>query len=141
MIDDFIARKAGTKRVTYDLPQLKAILEETYGVMVYQEQVMQIANAVAGFRLGEADVLRRAMGKKKVEEMVAMREKFVAGALKNKVSEQKARKLFELIEQFAGYGFNKSHSAAYALVAYHTAYLKTHYPVEFMAATAYRRNR
>jgi DNA polymerase-3 subunit alpha len=134
MIDDFVARKAGKKRVTYDLPQLKEILEETYGIMVYQEQVMQIANAVAGFSLGEADVLRRAMGKKKIEEMVAMREKFVAGALKNKVPEAKARKLFEQIELFAGYGFNKSHSAAYALVAYRTAYLKTHYPVEFMAA-------
>ncbi len=134
MIDDFVARKAGKKRVTYDLPQLKEILEETYGIMVYQEQVMQIANTVAGFSLGEADVLRRAMGKKKPEEMVAMREKFVAGAVRNKVPEVKARKLYEQIEQFAGYGFNKSHSAAYALVAYHTAYLKTHYPVEFMAA-------
>jgi DNA polymerase-3 subunit alpha len=102
--------------------------------MVYQEQVMQIANAVAGFSLGEADVLRRAMGKKKIEEMVSMREKFVAGAVKNKVPEAKARKLFEQIQQFAGYGFNKSHSAAYALVAFRTAYLKTHYPVEFMAA-------
>ena len=134
MIDDFVARKAGKKRVTYDLPQLKEILEETYGIMVYQEQVMQIANAVAGFSLGEADVLRRAMGKKKVEEMVAMREKFLAGARKNGVPDVKARKLYEQIEQFAGYGFNKSHSAAYALVAYRTAYLKTHYPVEFMAA-------
>ncbi|HEV3275185.1 MAG TPA: DNA polymerase III subunit alpha [Terriglobia bacterium] len=134
MIDDFVARKAGKKRVTYDLPQLKEILEETYGIMVYQEQVMQIANAVAGFSLGEADVLRRAMGKKKIEEMVAMREKFLAGAIRNKVPEAKARKLYEQIELFAGYGFNKSHSAAYALVAYHTAYLKTHYPVEFMSA-------
>ena len=134
MIDDFIARKMGKKRVIYDLPQLQETLEETYGVMVYQEQVMQIAASVAGFTLGEADVLRRAMGKKKLEEMVAMREKFIAGAQKNKVSPAKAQKLFELIEQFAGYGFNKSHSAAYALVAYHTAYLKTHYPIEFMAA-------
>jgi len=134
MIDDFVARKAGKKRVTYDLPQLKDILEETYGIMVYQEQVMQIANSVAGFSLGEADVLRRAMGKKKHEEMVAMREKFLAGARKNGVPDAKAKKLYEQIEQFAGYGFNKSHSAAYALVAYRTAYLKTHYPVEFMAA-------
>ena len=134
MIDDFIARKAGKKRVTYDLPQLRVILEETYGVIVYQEQVMQIAASVAGFSLGEADVLRRAMGKKKHQEMVAMKEKFLAGARKNGVLASKAEKLFELIVQFAGYGFNKSHSAAYAYVAYQTAYLKAHYPVEFMAA-------
>ncbi|HUZ46665.1 MAG TPA: DNA polymerase III subunit alpha [Terriglobia bacterium] len=134
MIDDFIARKTGRKRVTYDLPQLKEFLDETYGVIVYQEQVMQIAAAVAGFSLGEADVLRRAMGKKKHEVMVAMREKFLAGAKKNDVPAKKAEKLFDLMEQFAGYGFNKSHSAAYALIAYHTAYLKTHYSVEFMAA-------
>jgi DNA polymerase-3 subunit alpha len=134
MIDDFIGRKMGRKRVTYDLPQLKEILEETYGVIVYQEQVMQIAASVAGFTLGEADVLRRAMGKKKPEEMVAMREKFLAGARKNDIAPQKAGKLFELIQEFAGYGFNKSHSAAYALIAFETAYLKTHYAVEFMAA-------
>ena len=134
MIDSFIDRKMGRKQVTYDLPQLKEILEETYGVMVYQEQVMQIAATVAGFSLGEADVLRRAMGKKKHEVMVAMREKFVAGARKNDVPAKKAERLFELVEQFAGYGFNKSHSAAYALIAYQTAYLKTHYSVEFMAA-------
>ncbi|HEV2233377.1 MAG TPA: DNA polymerase III subunit alpha [Terriglobia bacterium] len=134
MIDSFIDRKMGRKQVIYDLPQLKEILEETYGVMVYQEQVMQIAASVAGFSLGEADVLRRAMGKKKHEVMVAMREKFVAGARKNNVPAKKAEKLFELVEQFAGYGFNKSHSAAYALIAYQTAYLKTHYSVEFMAA-------
>ena len=134
MIDDYVARKAGKRRVSYDLPQLKEILEETYGIMVYQEQVMQIAASVAGFSLGEADVLRRAMGKKKHEEMVSMREKFLAGARKNGVTEAKARKLYEQIEQFAGYGFNKSHSAAYALVAYRTAYIKTHYPAEFMAA-------
>ena len=134
MIDDFIARKTGRKRVTYELPQLKEILDETYGVIVYQEQVMQIAAAVAGFSLGEADVLRRAMGKKKHEVMVAMREKFLAGAKQNQVPAKKAERLFELMEQFAGYGFNKSHSAAYALIAYQTAYLKAHYPVEFMAA-------
>ncbi|HUI40593.1 MAG TPA: DNA polymerase III subunit alpha [Terriglobia bacterium] len=134
MIDDYVARKAGKKRVVYELPQLKEILEETYGIMVYQEQVMQIANTVAGFTLGEADVLRRAMGKKNHDEMVAMREKFLAGARKNNVPDAKARKLYEQIEQFAGYGFNKSHSAAYALVAYRTAFLKTHYAVEFMAA-------
>jgi DNA polymerase III subunit alpha len=134
MIDDFIARKTGRKKVTYDLPQLEEILAETYGVIVYQEQVMQIAASVAGFSLGEADVLRRAMGKKKREEMVAMRDKFMAGAAKNNILAKKAEKLFDLMEQFAGYGFNKSHSAAYALIAYHTAYLKAHYPVEFMAA-------
>lgn len=134
MIDDFIARTMGRKQATYELPQLKDILEETYGVIVYQEQVMQIAASVAGFALGEADVLRRAMGKKKHEEMVAMREKFLAGARQNGVPPRKAEKLFELMEQFAGYGFNKSHSAAYALIAYQTAYLKAHYPVEFMAA-------
>jgi len=134
MIDDFIARKTGRKRVTYDLPQLQEILEETYGVIVYQEQVMQIAASVAAFTLGEADVLRRAMGKKHPAEMVAMQEKFLAGARKNGVPAKKAEKLFELIVQFAGYGFNKSHSAAYALIAFETAYLKAHYPVEFMAA-------
>ncbi|MGO9274574.1 MAG: DNA polymerase III subunit alpha [Terriglobia bacterium] len=134
MIDDFIARKTGKKRVTYDLPQLEPILEGTLGVIVYQEQVMQIAQVVAGFSLGEADILRRAMGKKKPEEMVAMREKFLAGARKNGVPAPKAEKLFDLIVQFAGYGFPKAHSAAYALVAYRTAYLKTHYAVEFMAA-------
>jgi DNA polymerase-3 subunit alpha len=134
MIDDYIARKTGKKRVTYDFPQLKEILEETYGVIVYQEQVIQIFNRVAGFTLGEADVVRRAMGKKKHEEMVSNREKFLAGAKKNNVPAAKAERLWELVEQFAGYGFNKSHSAAYALVAYQTAYLKTHYPVEFMSA-------
>src|SRR6266480_600702 len=111
MIDDFINRKHGKTKVTYELPQLKDILEETYGVILYQEQVMQIANRLANFSLGEADILRRAMGKKKKEE-----------------------KIFNLMEEFAGYGFNKSHSCAYALLAYQTAYLKTHYPVEFMAA-------
>jgi DNA polymerase-3 subunit alpha len=134
MIDDYIARKTGKKRVAYDLPQLKEILEETYGVIVYQEQVIQIFNRIGGFTLGEADVVRRAMGKKKHEEMVAMRAKFLAGAQSNGVPASKARKLFELVEQFAGYGFNKSHSAAYALIACQTAYLKAHYPVEFMAA-------
>ncbi len=134
MVDDYIARKSGKKRVSYDLPQLKEILEETYGVIVYQEQVIQIFNRVAGFTLGEADVVRRAMGKKKHEEMVANREKFLAGAKKNNVPAAKAERLWELVEQFAGYGFNKSHSAAYGLVAYQTAYLKTHYPVEFMSA-------
>ncbi|MFB3126676.1 MAG: OB-fold nucleic acid binding domain-containing protein, partial [Candidatus Acidiferrales bacterium] len=119
---------------TYLLPELKEVLEETYGVIVYQEQVMQIANRLAGFSLGEADILRRAMGKKKPKEMAAQQEKFLAGCRERKVNPKKAVKIFELMAQFAGYGFNKSHSAAYALLAYQTAYLKTHYPVEFMAA-------
>src|SRR6266851_4177717 len=134
MIDDFINRKHGKKRVTYDLPELKEILEETYGVMLYQEQVMQIANRLAGFSLGDADILRRAMGKKNREEMSAQREKFLAGCATRKVPAKKAEKIFDLMAEFAGYGFNKSHSCAYALLAYQTAYLKTHYPVEFMAA-------
>jgi DNA polymerase III subunit alpha len=134
MIDDFIKRKHGTTKVTYELPQLKDILEETYGVILYQEQVMQIANRLASFSLGEADILRRAMGKKKKEEMAAQRAKFMAGCANNKIPEKKAERIFNLMEEFAGYGFNKSHSCAYALLAYQTAYLKTHYPVEFMAA-------
>src|SRR2546427_401272 len=134
MIDDFIARKQGKKKVAYDLPELQEILEETYGVILYQEQVMQIANRLAGFSLGEADILRRAMGKKKREEMAAQREKFLAGCRANKVPPKKAERIFDLITEFAGYGFNKSHSCAYALLAYQTAWLKTHYPVEFMAA-------
>ena len=134
MIDDFIARKLGKKKVTYDLPELEEILSETLGVIVYQEQVMQIANRLAGFSLGDADLLRRAMGKKKPEEMAAQRDKFLAGCLAGKVPQKKAEKIFDLMAEFAGYGFNKSHSCAYALLAYQTAYLKTHYPVEFMAA-------
>jgi DNA polymerase III subunit alpha len=134
MIDDFINRKHGKTRVSYELPQLKDILEETYGVILYQEQVMQIANRLASFSLGEADILRRAMGKKKKEEMAAQRAKFLAGCEKNKIPEKRAVHIFDLMEEFAGYGFNKSHSCAYALLAYQTAYLKTHYPVEFMAA-------
>ncbi|MGH9651209.1 MAG: DNA polymerase III subunit alpha, partial [Terriglobales bacterium] len=134
MIDEFIARKHGQRAVTYDLPELKEIMEETYGVMVYQEHVMQIASRVAGFSLGEADILRRAMGKKKAKEMAAQREKFIAGCKRNQVNEKKATRIFDLMEQFAGYGFPKAHSTAYALLAYQTAYFKTHYPVEFMAA-------
>ena len=134
MIDDFISRKQGKKKVHYDLPELRAILEETYGVILYQEQVMQIANRLAGFSLGQADILRRAMGKKDREEMAAQREKFLAGCQANKVPAKKAGRIFDLITEFAGYGFNKSHSCAYALLAYQTAWLKTHYPVEFMAA-------
>jgi DNA polymerase III subunit alpha len=134
MIDDFINRKHGKTKVAYELPQLQDILEETYGVILYQEQVMQIANRLASFSLGEADILRRAMGKKKKEEMAAQRAKFMAGCASNKIPEKKAERIFNLMEEFAGYGFNKSHSCAYALLAYQTAYLKTHYPVEFMAA-------
>jgi DNA polymerase-3 subunit alpha len=134
MIDDFVDRKHGRKKVEYELPELKEILAETLGVIVYQEQVMQIANRLAGYSLGEADLLRRAMGKKKAEEMAQQRERFVEGAAQRKFPPKKIEKIFDLMAQFAGYGFNKSHSAAYALLAYHTAYLKTHYPVEFMAA-------
>src|ERR1051326_859074 len=134
MVEDFIARKHGTKRVTYDLPELKEILEETYGVIVYQEQVMQISNRLAGYSLGDADILRRAMGKKKVEEMAKERDRFIKGALERGFPQKKIEKIFDLMEQFAGYGFNKSHSAAYAYLAFVTAYLKAHYRVDFMAA-------
>jgi DNA polymerase-3 subunit alpha len=134
MIDDFIDRKHGRKKIEYELPELKEVLEETLGVIVYQEQVMQIANKLAGYSLGEADLLRRAMGKKKAEEMAQQRERFVQGATQRSYPPKKIEKIFDLMAQFAGYGFNKSHSAAYALLAYQTAYLKTHYPVEFMAA-------
>jgi DNA polymerase-3 subunit alpha len=134
MIDDFIDRKHGRKRIEYELPELQQILQETLGVIVYQEQVMQIANRLAGYSLGEADLLRRAMGKKKADEMAQQRERFIEGAGQRGYPARKIEKIFDLMAQFAGYGFNKSHSAAYALLAYHTAYLKTHYPVEFMAA-------
>jgi DNA polymerase-3 subunit alpha len=134
MIDDFIERKHGRRKIEYELPELKEILQETLGVIVYQEQVMQVANRLAGYSLGDADLLRRAMGKKKAEEMAAQRERFVQGATRNGYPPKKIEKIFDLMAQFAGYGFNKSHSAAYALLAYHTAYLKTHHPIEFMAA-------
>ena len=134
MVDDFIQRKHGKKAITYDFPQLEPILKDTYGVIVYQEQVMLIAQVLAGYSLGGADLLRRAMGKKKAEEMAKQKENFLAGAKENKLDIKKAEGVFDLMEKFAAYGFNKSHSAAYALVAYHTAYLKAHYPVEFMAA-------
>ena len=134
MIDDFIDRKHGRKRIEYELPELQEILQETLGVIVYQEQVMQIANRLAGYSLGEADLLRRAMGKKKPEEMAQQRERFIQGSVQRGYPPKKIEKIFDLMAQFAGYGFNKSHSAAYALLAYHTAYLKTHYPVDFMAA-------
>ena len=134
LIPDFIKRKQGKIPIVYETPELEPILKDTYGVIVYQEQVMAIANKVAGFSLGQADILRRAMGKKKPEEMEKLRVKFLEGAKKNKITERKAEKLYELIQKFAGYGFNKSHAAAYAVVCYHTAYLKTHYPTEFMAS-------
>jgi len=134
MIDDFIERKHGRRKIEYELPELQEILQETLGVIVYQEQVMQIANRLAGYSLGDADLLRRAMGKKKAEEMAQQRDRFVQGATQRGFPAKKITKIFDLMEQFAGYGFNKSHSAAYAWLAYQTAYLKTHFPVEFMAA-------
>ncbi len=134
MVDDFIERKHGRRQVTYDFEEIKPILDETYGVIVYQEQVMQIANRLAGYSLGQADLLRRAMAKKKPEEMAKQRELFLKGALERGHSRKKVEKLLDLIEQFAGYGFNKSHSAAYAYLAYVTAYLKARYPLDFMAA-------
>ena len=134
MIDDFIDRKWGRAQVEYELPELEALLKETLGVIVYQEQVMQISNVLAGYSLGEADLLRRAMGKKDPAEMARQRNRFVQGALDKKFPQKTIEHIFELMERFAGYGFNKSHSAAYALLAYHTAYLKTHYAKEFMAA-------
>ena len=134
MIDDFIDGKHGRKQVTYDFPDLKEVLEETYGVIVYQEQVMQISNRLAGYSLGDADILRRAMGKKKPEEMAAQRERFLQGAKQKGLSQKKVEKVFDLMEKFAGYGFPKAHSAAYAYLAYITAYLKANYPLEFLSA-------
>ncbi len=134
MVDDFVKRKHGQTEVTYPLPQLKDILKETYGVIVYQEQVMQIAQEVAGYSLGEGDILRRAMGKKVAAIMTQQRERFLSGSVERGIDSGMAGYLFDLIEKFAGYGFNKSHSAAYALIAYQTAYLKAHFPVAFMAA-------
>ena len=135
LIPDFCRRKHGKQRVEYPHPLTEPILKETYGIAVYQEQVMQIAQVVAGYSLGGADLLRRAMGKKKKEEMDAQRKIFTEGAVKNDMTERQASELFDLLEKFAGYGFNKSHAAAYALVAYQTAYLKAHYPAAFLAAT------
>ena len=134
MIDDFIRRRHGQTRVTYEHPSLEPILKGTYGVMVYQEQVMQIASALAGFTLGEADILRKAMGKKKAEVMATQKDKFLRGCTARNVPEKKATKTWDHMEQFAGYGFNKSHSAAYAWLAYQTAYFKANYPAYFMAA-------
>ncbi len=134
LIPDFIERKHGRQRVEYLDPRLETILGPTYGVMVYQEQVMQIAQVIGGYSLGGADLLRRAMGKKLPEEMATHRDAFVAGALANGLTPRKANELFDLMEKFAGYGFNKSHAAAYALVAYQTAYMKAHHPAAFLAA-------
>ncbi|MDE5832102.1 MAG: DNA polymerase III subunit alpha, partial [Desulfovibrio sp.] len=134
MVDEFIKRKHGQAKIDYLHDSLRDCLAETYGVIVYQEQVMQIARIIARYSLGGADLLRRAMGKKKKEVMAAEREKFVAGALENQIDEALANRIFDLMEEFASYGFNKSHSAAYALISYFTAWLKVHYKVEFMAA-------
>ncbi|MEJ2465556.1 MAG: DNA polymerase III subunit alpha [Candidatus Thiodiazotropha sp.] len=134
MVDDFINRKHGRAKVSYPHPDLEPILKPTYGVILYQEQVMQIAQVLAGYSLGGADLLRRAMGKKKPEEMAKQGEIFRAGAVERGVEEETARYIFDLMEKFAGYGFNKSHSAAYALVSYQTMWLKAHYPAAFMAA-------
>ncbi|MBI5346160.1 MAG: DNA polymerase III subunit alpha [Chlamydiae bacterium] len=134
MIPSFIARKHGKEPIEIDHPFMKEILQETYGVMVYQEQVMQIASKLAGYSLGEGDVLRRAMGKKDKVEMTKQRDKFVQGSKKNNISEETAVKIFDKIEKFASYGFNKSHAAAYAYLAYVTAYLKANYPSEWMAS-------
>ncbi|MAZ77043.1 MAG: DNA polymerase III subunit alpha [Legionellaceae bacterium] len=134
MVDDFVNRRHGRARIEYPHPKLEKILKPTYGVILYQEQVMQIAQELAGYTLGGADLLRRAMGKKKVEEMARERQKFVDGSVERGVLKAQAEKIFDLMEKFAGYGFNKSHSAAYGLIAYQTAWLKAHYPAEFMAA-------
>ena len=134
MVDNFIERKHGRRKVQYDLPELEPILEETYGVILYQEQVMKIAGALANYSMSEADDLRKAMGKKIAKKMAEHRERFIGGAVTNSVPVDMAKKIFDLMEKFGGYGFNKSHSAAYALIAFQTAFLKAHYPVEFMAA-------
>jgi DNA polymerase-3 subunit alpha len=134
MVDDFIERKHGRKRVEYDHPILEPILKDTYGVIVYQEQVMQISSALAGYSLGKADLLRRAMGKKKAEAMAKEKVAFLDGAKEKKVDSRIAERVFDLMEKFAGYGFNRSHSAAYGLLTYQTAYLKRYFPVEFYAA-------
>ncbi len=133
-IDQFIDSKLGRRSIKYPLPELEPILKETYGVIVYQEQVMEIARMVAGFTLGQADILRRAMGKKKHDVMAKQKSKFIEGAVEKGYSKKQAEKIFELLVPFAGYGFNKSHAAAYSVLAYQTAYLKANYPAEFMAA-------
>jgi DNA polymerase-3 subunit alpha len=134
MVDDWVERKQGKREVKYELKELEPILSDTYGVIAYQEQVMRIAQALAGFSLGQADVLRKAMGKKDPKVMAKQRDAFMEGARAQRVNEKKAAKIFELMEYFAGYGFNKSHSTAYAYLAYQTAYLKANYPWHFAAA-------
>lgn len=134
MVDDYIERRHGRRKVTYIVPQMKEILENTYGILVYQEQIMQLAQKLAGYSLGEADLMRRAMGKKKKEEMAKHEAKFVGGAVERGIAKEKAEKIFNLMAQFADYGFNRSHSFAYAYLAYHTAYLKANYPTHFYAA-------
>jgi DNA polymerase-3 subunit alpha len=134
MVEDFIEGRHGRKKITYTFPELEPVLSETYGVIVYQEQVIKIASVIAGYSLGSADILRRAMGKKKPEVMAEQKKFFVGGAIAQGFNQKKSEKLFDLMAYFAGYGFNKSHSAAYALIAYQTAYLKAHYPAEFEAA-------
>ena len=134
-IPKYIASKLGKEDPEFLHETITPVVADTYGVIIYQEQVMQIAQVFAGFTLGQADLLRRAMGKKIQAEMDAQRDTFVNGAVERGVSKEQATYVFDLVDKFAGYGFNKAHSAGYALVAYHTAYLKTHYPVEFMAAS------
>ena len=134
MVPEFIARKQGKTKITYELPELEGILKETYGIILYQEQVMQIASVIGNYTMAEADTLRKMMSKKKPEDMEKEKPKFVEGAKKQKINENKARKIWEQMETFAEYGFNKSHSTAYAMISYQTAYLKAHYPVAFMAA-------
>ena len=133
MVDDFIANKHGAE-IKYEHPLLENILSETNGLILYQEQVMEIAKSLGNYTLGDADLLRRAMGKKKQKEMENHRSRFVDGCSKNKISENIARSIFDKMEKFAGYGFNKSHSVAYALLSYQTAYLKAYYPTEFFSA-------
>ena len=134
LIEDFVNRKHGRAAISYEHPLMEQVLQETYGIMVYQEQVMRLAADLAGFSLGEADTLRKAMGKKDRELMATQREKFISGCKANKIDAKKAERIWDLIEKFAGYGFNKSHAACYGVVAYQTAYLKANYPTEFMAA-------
>ena len=134
LIGDYIKRKKGLTRIKYEHPLLEEICADTYGVMIYQEQVMAAASKLAGYSIGQADLLRRAMGKKDKEKMAKERANFIEGCARmNKIPEKKANTIFDLLEKFAGYGFNKSHSAAYGLISYQTAYLKANYPVEFMA--------
>ena len=134
MVDDYIDRYHGRKPIEYITPEMEEILRNTYGILVYQEQIMQLAQRLGGYSLGEADLMRRAMGKKKREEMAEHEEKFVTGCTKNKIPKKKAKEIFRLMAQFADYGFNRSHSVAYAHVAYQTAYLKANYPEHFYAA-------